>query len=367
MLIYALLFALFMACFIKSTLGFLEAYEAAVPEHYMDAYVLSLKGDKITEAALNADYTYDEKLVSLDTMTELFISDFPSEVSYKKNAVLSTDGKAGYDLISGGQKIGSVVIYRLPEAESGTGLLFDRLWNKVKEILGCSFGAWAVESERFIYSPQAGRQSVTVPETWSVYCGDRLLNEEYVTDTGKIQAFSELYDEYELPMLKTYTVEKFSAGAKLRTFNNAGSEIELSGDSEADEQIFLAELFPTDADELKTATERFLELYIAYCSGARGDRRDNLKALRKVLVKDSDLDKRMVQAYDGQYYTHSKGDVIEDLKFNLILAGNGNGMADISYTLITTGNAGAVSTENNMRVYFVDSNKGYLAEKIMVY
>lgn len=350
----------------------LTAYESSRPEHYMDSYMESFDRDHVTAISKTIKYDYDENIMGTERYEELYINSFPYNAlfTYKRNGALCSGNRQGYYVLANGERIGTVVIEQEPMSgvkSSDWALKF--VSEKLASVLGCSYGGWSVQKEDFYFqSPDAAPIQVTVPETWSVVCNGYTLDEKYLSgEPQQIETFKDYYADFGLPMLVTYKVDSYLGDLQIEIRNAEGETVTLSEDPEVNEQMFVKGFFQNDNEEIRNFTSRFLERYIVYTSNANQNRYGNLENLRMMIVKGSDLDDRMVEALEGQYFARTRNCIITDIKFNAIIKDEEFWVCDFTYSLDTTGNAGVVSTTHNAKINIVDDNGSMKVNRFISY
>jgi len=350
----------------------LVEYEASRPEHFVSLYENSFDEEHVRRISQDIDIEYDHNLMNAETFREMFVRDFSfnAEFTCKRNGTLCVGNQMGYYVLANGGRIGTVVIEQEAcPAISDSDRLLKAVSEKLSSILGCSYGNWHVVSESFDFStPTVTPVSVSVPPDWSVKCNGYTLDESYIVGEPKmIETFKDYYENFELPYLITYEVSSYIGDSTLDVYDPDGNLVVLSDNSAENDQLFVKDFFDNDNDEVISFTKEFLNRYITYCSNSNQMRYDNLARLRAVLVPDSDFESRMIQALEGQYYAHSRGDVITDITIIAIIRCDDFWLVDFSYTLDTTGNAGVVSTTHNARINIVDYNGSMRVEKLISY
>ena len=350
----------------------LIAYEASRPEHFMDSYVESFDREHVATIAKTVAYDYDKNIVGTEAYEELYTDSFPYSAlfTYKRNGALCTGNKQGYYVLANGDRIGTVVIEQEPmNAVESSDWGLKLVSGKLASILGCSYGTWSVQKEDFYFqSPDAEPVSVTVPETWSVVCNGYTLDDSYITgEPQQIETFADYYADFGLPMLVTYTVDSYLGEVKMEILDAEGEPVTLSDDPEENEQLFVKGFFQNDNERIRTFTSNFLERYIVYTSNANQNRYGNLESLRALIVKDSDLDTRMVEALEGQYFAHTRNCIITEIKINAIIKDEEFWVCDFTYSLDTTGNAGVVSTTHNAKINIVEVGDNLKVSRFISY
>ena len=340
--IYALVFLLMTAVGLGWFWGFLEGYEASRPETAVKAYTSGVTTENIIAGAEEMLGQLDGDLQSREQQERIIQASLDGQITAARISTESTAERQVYALSCGEQVIGEIAITAGAEDRYG-------------------FRPWQVTEEYFDFSHLIGEPvSVTVPEDFCVSVNGFQLEERYITETGiPYDVLEEFYDGQALPTMVTYTADGFLGQISLNVMDAAGAAVTELSDSAA----FLDVCTDAEKDMVKAAMEAFLRRYVTFTGSSNDMALENYYNLRRSLVKDSALAKRLYTAIDGLTYAQSYSDEIQSMDFHSILkVEEMRYLCDVTYFVKTSGRGGVFTTENRVKVLLLDTDEGLKVE-----
>lgn len=330
MLIYALVFLVLLFVVVRFFWAYMADYEASRPIHAIEAYIESFDSAHIRALAADTVAKRDAVLQSEEEANAAVETLFRETLSYAKKSTESTDRRMVYAISAGDRLLGTV---ELQKAEEG------------------SFGRWYVTGESFDFSALFTSRTLTVPEGYTVLCNGHALDGAYVEDAAvKAASLADLYAEgYALPYLVRYRVEGILGDFTLSAAAPGGEAQEVP--EEVETLPLTDTCTPAERERLLKFFNGFLPLYVQCLANSNHDAYGNYQRIKPYLLAGSSIDQRISNAIEGLYYSHSRGDVLHDEEYHVILKLDENEfLVDMSYKLDTTGNAGVVTTDTSLLV-----------------
>ena len=347
--IYALVFLILTGVGLYFLWDFMDAYEVSRPENTMDAYMAQLDTDAVFAGSGELLAQVDQNVQDEQAFRACIGNTIDLGVSYARKTSECTEEKAVYVLRCGGKVIGRVEL--VPQGETRYG-----------------FTPWAVGSDSFDLSHLLGTsQSITVPHDYQVYADSTLLDESYITETGiHYEALEDFYGDYELPYMVTYTTAPILGQPTFSVVDPEGYDVIIDENVDLNEVLY--NCTQEELEDLDTFTQDFIKKYARYLSSTSASRGVRLSEVKTVLLKGSDLMKRVNNAYDGLAFGQTDGIKFQSIDINsAINIGSDRYICDVTYVVDIKGRDGTVTTVNNARVVYVRTDSGLKAEKLISY
>ncbi|MCR5664866.1 MAG: hypothetical protein K6G17_08370 [Oscillospiraceae bacterium] len=349
MLIYALVVLVLLLAGTRAIWNDLTEYEATRVERAIEAYVASFDEEHIRAVCADFAAQPDSVLQNGDQITAEVEKIMSQGVSC--SFLNGDDKRRTYAVRAGGLDLGRAVMVKGKGSRSGGN------------------APWRLESESFDFSFLLHFDEVTVADGWQLYCNGRLLDGNFVV--GEPQDYEELRElvgdeRFTLPKKITYRVGSIVGEAPFSAVNARGEAVEFTRSwTEAE---FLRNCSDEQEQEIAEFLDSFLQVYINCLSNVSRDARGNYRKLQPYVIAGGDLDRRVYEAIEGQYWAQSRGDTVTGRTDNLFVdLGGGYYLADISYTLDTLAHEGHVETHNNAKVLLSDAEGRLKAVEIYTY
>lgn len=349
MVIYALVFLLITAAGLAVFWNFIEAYELSRPRNTVDAYVAGLSEEKLHQKAQSLLSDLDSNIRSEEESMQVILDSIGDRITYAKKTGESSEQQQVYVLKGGRQVIGQVTI------TAGE-----------PDIYG--FTRWTATESSFDFSYLLSEPvSVTVPEDFQVSINGKLLDENYITETGiGYPALEDFAEDYDLPEMVTYTADRFLGNLLLEVAGRNGESVILT--SETDMNSLIPTCSEQEQAEIEPVVKEFLNRYVAFTGSSNKAVGRNFSKLKEYMVPGGALEKRLATAVDGLKWSQSAGDTIKQVTMNHYYdLGEEGYLCDVTYILETIGKKGAVETTNNMKLILVSTDKGLKVEALSVY
>lgn len=314
MALYALLFGLAIVVGMRLFWGYIAEYEATRVNHAIDAYMDSFDEEhiaRVTEPFLSSldpavqDPVQSRKAVDLVMQAEL---------RYRRVSAESNSNRSVYKIYSGDHEAGRVVLTRPDNPRFG-------------------FSSWSVAEESFDFAWLLDGDEITVPVGWTVSVNGTPLDESHIVQSDIRYAYLKDFYGKGLPELYqcTYRVENYVGAVPFELTDGLGRPVSLE---ERSEERYLDNCTP----EEKAAGERFIEEFLPYyieCqANTRRNAADNYNRIKRFLVPDSGLDRRIRGGIGGNYYAQSNGENILSLDYDRhIKLGDGVYLVEFTYQL----------------------------------
>lgn len=354
MMIYAVIFLVAVGFGMAMFWNYMEAYEASRPSVAIDAYMEQLTPEHIVDSSSDLIDLVDHSIQSEEECRLVLLEAVSGDLTYARKASECTDTKQVYMIRIGRQVIGSFII----EAAEPDKYNFTP-WKFVSESFDLSF---LLTFENF---------KVTVPEGYPVTVNGITLDDSYVTDevSEKFEVLKDYYKDYDLPMfvLKTYETGPFLGEVTLEVVDLEGNPFEYDPET-FDPNVLINNCSANEESKLDTFMKEFLKRYVVFTGCANDAREANYARVIELVVKGSNLAKRMYDAIDGLQFAQSKGDEIASIVINhRVKLEEGCYLVDVTYLVNTTGREGVVQTTNNARIIVVEENGKFLVESLIIY
>jgi len=309
------------------------AYELSKPDNYIKNYVESFDEEHIRAVSKDFVSGLDHKLQSEEDSFEQVKALFDGTIEYNKT--FSSETKIKYDISCNDILLGNV------------DFTFDG-------------SVWNVESESFSFDWMLNSSRVTVPCNFTVSCNGFELDDSYIVESDiPFEILEEFEDTelFEMPYFVTYEISEYVGDAYFDVTDFNGKSITIPEGS--GQEMFIDNCSEEQIEYLEEYVSRYIPLYIKYTSNADGNRYGNLERLLQYILPGTSLESRMKGALEGLYYAHSRSDTLKELTFNHhMVLGENTYFVDITYLVDTVGNAGLVTTTNNVKLIIVKNERG---------
>ncbi len=340
MLIYALVFLVLLLALLRPLWNYLAAYEDSGPDKAVQGYLDTM--DEARIRALSGDFLagLDLRFQNGEQAFEAVKKILGGELRYTLKQMSMDERHAVYTIRSGDRSLGTVSLAK--EADPPFG-----------------FSPWELEREDYDFSYLLGADEITVPDTWTVRCGDTVLDESFRVGEQPFETLSWFYEDsrFTLPVLVTYRVEGVLGEAPFTLLDAAGHPVPRDAALSEFEQ--LANCSEEQQARIGTLLDGFLQRYITCLSNSTRNVWGNYEALKPYILAGSDIDKRVRDNMEGQQWAHSGGDTVTARDDLLMMdLGGGYYLAELDYTLDTIGNKGHVETVNRVIVIMSETENG---------
>jgi len=323
--------------------GFLTAFEASRPRNAVDGYLESLTAGHIREEALPAlleqvDTRVQDEAACRERLTE----SLEGKLTAAKNVSRSTADIQVYILRQGSQVIGSFQMERTGKPSWG-------------------FTPWTVTGEEFDLSFLLGNKvSLTVPPGYTVYVDGKPLPGSCVTQEDiPYPELAEFVGDYDLPTLMRYEAGPFLGQARVTLTDDEGNAVTPDAGSE----VFLDNCSPEEREAVDQAARAFVQTYVDYVSCTGSDPATTLQWLRKLMVPDSALAKRMRDALAGLHWVSDRHATVSGMEVGLISRlGEDLYFCNVTYTVNTRDITGQVQVESRVKLLLRQTGGKLLAE-----
>lgn len=326
---------------------YMDAYEASRPHIATDAYMAQLTPEYVIEKVSPLLDEIDPAIQSRDEAIQVLKDALSMPFTCSKWTNQSTETTWVYVLRSGPQVIGT---FQMEPAEEG------RYGMSPWKITGDSLDLSYLLRDGF---------SITVPHDAKVSVGGKVLGEEQISRKDiSYEPIEDLYGLYALPTRVTYTVGRHLGDLETSVTDALGEPI----DPNADPELFLDNCTPEEKQDLQTIAEQFTNAYIHFTSRTGGSLYDNLDILRKYMVPDGSLEKRMEDSISGFSWITDRHVQIQPMTVNRCISiGNGRYICDVTCVYDTNNINGTSREELDLKIIFLQTENGLRAEAMYTY
>ena len=347
MVIYAVVFLAVTAAGLGVLWKYMEAYELSRPRTAVASFVEGLTSEQIRQGSENFLQQLDGNIQTPDQAFQVIEGSIADEISYVKNGKDSTSEHQVYMLRQGSQVIGSLAIEQGSESSFG-------------------FTPWQVTEFSFDFAYLAGEGvTVTIPETYSLAVNGNTLEESYIVEMDiSFPALEDFAGDFEMITMVTYRLENYLGELSPEILDPAGEKVAREDDPNA----WIPACSEEEISQLQPLLETFLKRYVAFTGSSNRNESNNYYQLIKCLVPNGELARRLYTALDGLQYAQSNGDTIWEITVNQYYkVSQERYVCDVTYMVETIGRNGAVMTENNLKVVFVQTEDGLKVEAMTRY
>ena len=329
LLIYAILFLILSAVVLIYFYDWLGEYEASRPANAVAAYRAALAGklpDGIEEAVSEVDRNLQD-----EAEIKTFLHSLLSRADIVRSATQSTDSVLTYLIRADRNTIGTLKLEQTGEQKLG-------------------FRTWSITGESYDLSAYYSTDSVTVPETYSVNCGNVKLDKRYITKTGIHYGILEPYysELSSLPCLVTYTSGIRLGDTALSVYDSAGKAVP---EEEMTEVHFLDNCSEEDRERYTLFTREFISNYVQFTANVNDSFYYYYTLLRHMVVRDSRLYERLGQSIESFGFTTTRScDIIKDSVNLCSRLDKTHVLVDYTYTTETRSKEGDAEDTRNVRL-----------------
>lgn len=331
--------------------SFIDAYELSRPKNAIAPYVQQLTKEQIAQGDTALLDQIDHNIQSEDACKQYILSSLTEDITYAQNVSETTDTQMVYMLLHSGKPIGKVTLKMLEADPYG-------------------FTPWAVADTSFDFSYLVGSSAtVTVPHDFTVYANGVALDTSYITqDKIPYDALKDYYKDYQPPYMVTYTVDPILGEIQLTTKDASRNDVTI--DETTDLTQYMNNCTETELKAINDLMAPFLRSYVAFTSneGGKENSRNNYNRLTKYLVSGGDMAERMYNALDGLYWAKDSGSVIQETYLNhAVNLGGGRYLCDVTYIVEAEVYRDDPITVNDVKIIWVQTEKGLRVESLLVY
>ncbi len=320
---------------------FLADYEASRPKYTVQAFEETFDFSSQRAYAESWLQTLNPYVNTTDGYFDMLVAEVSNDVSCLKHAELCTDSKQVYAILHDGKPMGEMTMQITGQSRFG-------------------FDVWQVTDVDYDFSDLTKSYSVTIPESWSLYCNGNLVGPETITARGIPIPLLRDFDaaEYELPTQVTYTVDNFIGELHTEIRNPSGVVV-----TELNEQTMTDNCTDGEKASLDSFLGNYIERLVNYSSNYRGNRWGNYESLAQLIVDGSELEQRMHEAMDGLNYVPARYNPVTAITVhNYMNLGNGRYFLKLTYNVDVLGQTTDVNaTENHLELIVTEHGDGYLA------
>ena len=340
LLIYLTLLALLLGGVLCVFRDFLAEYEATRSARALEAYEALLR-EKTPESAR-------EGLAGLDTALESeeealsWLSPKLRQAELREDAAQGSEGRKVYRVLLDGRPCGSV---SFRQAEPGR----------------FGFAPWALDEERFDFSPWFYTLSLTAPAEYQVRLGDNPLGQQHVTQSGlRFAALAECYELFEdMPTMTRYETGNLLGEQELRVYDRAGQPVPPAL---LEEERYLDNCSSADKERLAAFAELFLPRYIYYTATLWG-----FSDLSGLIGQDSALHDRLLSVSgEGSWHILECKTLSSEIGRRVDL-GEGRYMMELAYETESKTYFGPVYGDYRLRLIVAEHDGKLLAENLYNY
>ena len=353
--LYAVLITIAAVIGLRLVWKYAEEYEAARPNHAIDAYVDDLNQNLWNDGVAAAVAAMPHEAQSDEEIKAFVQEHLRSGVSaVRKGSSKNGENIVTYSLRCEGGEIGTVSI--MEDSSYLNRVNFDML-------------PWKVSSDSFNFDSFYSRIEVVVPSNYSVWINGMQLGSEYIVEDGiHYDVFEDYYRYWDtLPTKVRYEYDRAIGVLEPEIRDEQGNVVTID-ESRGDEQ-FIAPLRDDQLQRYYNFCDPFTRQYLIYTSGLTNRAAGNLYALQPYLLENSDLYLRMNDALDGLSWGHTASIEILDVRVNSVrLLVDGYAVCDVSADVKTfTYGKGEETRTTNFRVVTYDDGSQILAESLELY
>lgn len=330
-LLYLLFLGLLLGAVLFVFRDFLTIFEATRPERALEQVRSEFAEHRFGESCREAISTLDLPLQSEDEAMAA-VSALLEDARLAEDVSQNSEERRVYRIIADGVECG-------------------RLALRQQEALAYGFAPWAAEELHFDFSPWVYSLSVTVPEDYTVYCGDTALDRSYVTGAGiRYAALGECYDYLDdLPAMVRYEAGPLLGETSLRVFDTAGREL---SPGEQNEERYLDNCSPEQKERIQAFAEQFVPCYVHFTAY-----KADYHQLNSLLAPGSAAARRLEQAVGEKWWSRAGYCHLLSSRVNRCVdLGEGRLLLDLSYQTETKIAEDPVTDTYSMRLVLIEQN-----------
>lgn len=333
--IYAVVFLALAAVGLKVFWDFIEAYEISRPVNTVNAFMDSLSVEQLCEGSDELYASVDQNIQSREQFDQVIRDMVTESLTCAKKSKESTEDRQVYAIRAGKQVVGEFAIAAGKPDKFG-------------------FRVWELADSSFDLSYLMGQSvSITVPSEYQVSVNGNVLDETYITKTGiEYSALDGFYDDYDLPVMVTYTADNFLGEADMVAADSEGNVVQIT--AETDMNTLLPQCSSAETAKVEEFAKEFIRLWVIFSGSANDSVTYNYHMVKKMLSSDGELAYRLYTALEGLTYAQSNSDTIQGLTINRIVPLEGEKyVCDVTYVVRTVGRQGPVDTTSNMKMMLI--------------
>ncbi len=361
--LYMILIALAALYALKMVWDYADEYELSRSSHALNGYLETLNQERWSNGIEEAVAAMPHETQSDEEIKSFVQEKLSSGITAVRKAANNDGSSITYSLRCNGEEIGTVT---LTEDESYRGKIdtTQKPWN----LLPWRIQPWKVSGESFNFDNLYNSVEIVVPSEYTVWINDTQLGEEYITERGiHYDIYEEYYQYWDyLPTKVRYRFDHVIGETAVVVRDADGNEVTVD-ENEGDSQF----VEPASAETVERYTDfvvPFTRAYLTYISGVP-DSGIHLAELRPYLMKDQDLERRMVDALDGLSWAHTTSIHVDSVDVNSILElVDGFTVVDVTAVAGTYYyGKGELSDTSNIRVMVYDDGQKLWAESLELY
>lgn len=347
LLAYALVFLVGTAIGLDYLWDYMDAYERTRPHTALNAYMEKLTPEYIADGCDELIAKIDRGVQSEDACRKMIVNSLSEKITCAKKTTESTENHHVYVVRCGAKIIGTMEMDRNGEEVQGL-----TTWQVTKDSFDLSY---------LVTNPK----TITVPENFSVYAGDTLLSKDYITkDKLQYSLLKEFYSSFTLPSMVTYTAGPFLGEVELTAKDAEGNAVVF--DENTDMNAFLTRATDAEKKDLDKIIEDFLTYHMKMSANAGNSPTANYNALKKYMVPNGDLSKRMKEAIGGLKWITDRGAKMKSINTaEYISLGDGRYMCDVTYVVNVYGLGGRIDTTTRVKLILLETDNGLKAEAMI--
>ena len=353
MLLYALFFLLALSAMLGVLYASLRAEAQNGPDAAARAWLDSLDGSRLRVLAEDWLAAFDAELFPPE---ELFAQKLTPLLGEELSVVLceETDEKAVYEIRAGEQRLGAITARPGEERKMGRHV-------------------WRIADEDFDFSFLGGpvSLSLTVPEGFSVLCGEKTLDARY--EDGRESGCDALVflEEagYARPVFVRYRAERCPPDAVLTALSPEGERFDADTDFEA---LAEARLWNSCTAAERQALERFsadfCAAYVNFLGSHTGNVGGTYRQILPLLLPGSDLESRISSARSGLAWSSNRSQQFSSLAFNgCMKLGEGQYLCDVRFTVELAARSGPVQAELGAYLFVQEADGALYAAQLFLH
>lgn len=328
---------------------YMESYEQSRPQTAVDAYIAQLDEDAIRQKCQSFLDSLDSCVQSREDAFSCIQDSLSGGIISIRTGKLDVEGNPVYLLKTGNQTIGSLSVTQGEEGRFG-------------------FRNWQVTGESLDFSHLIGEPfSLTIPGDFTVSLNGNVLDDRYVLEAEiSYPALADFAGQFDMVHLVRYGADNFLGEPSVQVLDRDGNVVEIR--EETDLNRFIPVCDDSEGEQLYAALETFLNRYVAFTGSANREIQGNYARLQSCLVKNGALAQRLRKAFDGLQYAQSYSDTIREIMVHQYYRVSPQRyMCDVTYVVDTVGRHGLITSENNMKVVFLETADGLKVEALSSY
>ncbi len=329
LLLYVIIFLIVSVLVLLYFYDWLSQYEATRPAAAVSAYKEMLTRE-LPAGIEKAASEVDRNLQS-DTEIRDFLRSLLNRAEIVRSSAQSTDSELIYLIRVDRQPIGRLKLEQTGEQKLG-------------------FQAWSITGQEYDLSAYFTTAAVTVPENYSVTCGDVTLDKSYITESGIPYTILEPYysELPSLPYLVTYTSGIRLGETDLQVFDTAGKAVKAE---EMMDSRFLDNCSADDKERFSLFTRDFISNYVQFTANVNGGFYYYYSLMRQMVVPESRLYERLGQSLGSFGFTTTRScDIIRDSLNLCSQLDRTHYLVDYTYTTETHSQEGSAEDTRSVRL-----------------